>query len=149
MLLFYSALSDKEVKFLLDMPVQCSRYQRQFCFVFLILVSAMLSTITPPLLCLHLWPHLPILHFKCYDYKFPRKPPLFFFCVRHKSCGPYNKPANHRGFLLCFWGSQHHLQHHPQVCKRSFFCMSNFCFSCSSFLPPLLILIWKCPIAFI
>lgn len=139
------------------MPVQCSQCQRQFFFFFLLLDVRCAFQVAYSItfsLCLHLWRHLPILHFKCYIYKFPQKPLCFdrrvLSWLRHKSCGPYNRPASQpQGLPAVFlgWPASASTAIH-KVCKR-FFCMSNFCFPCSSFLSPLLIWIWKCPIAFI
>lgn len=100
------------------------------------------------------------LHFECYNHKFPQKPFCWsdkqhlswLSCCATEICSPYSQSINHRGFLQSFRGVQHRLHRHPQSVQRGeqkvFACQISVSL-CSSSLSPFLILIWKCPIAFI
>lgn len=96
-----------------------------------------------------------ILHFECYNHKFPQKPvccsdkqDLSWLCHKKTVVPTTNQP---QGLPAVFPGLTASTAIH-KVCEgesKRFFCMSDFCLPCSSSLSPLLILIWKCPIAFI
>lgn len=103
-----------------------------------------------------------ILHFECYNQKFPPETSLLFREARfvwlcHKklwSLHSTNQPTNQpRGLPAVFPGWPAPPPPPSTKCvkgeSKRFFCMSDFCLPCSSSLSPLLILIWKCPIAFI
>lgn len=66
-----------------------------------------------------------ILHFECYNHKFPQKPvccsdkqDLSWLCHKKTVVPTTNQPTNHRGFLQSFRGGRHRLHRHPQSVRR-------------------------------